>query len=206
MIYFNNNMMGSHFWLNSKNLSFQEIQKSSNVNAKWTKQNFLNNDILQPINVYAFNFIHKPDIILENDQLILRQKTHAEIWLEEINGVLYAVDKPQQRQFYPSAIIMKQSGDFFIPTFKFYTPWIINDNVTCLIKSSPGSLFFVNHTVFNFKKKDNEFVEPAWADFLIKKSEKFIKNKYEIVSIGEPMFDIIIKDKKVIERILDEKK
>ncbi len=58
MLYYKNKMLGSKFWLNSENLSFQEIQNLSHVNRKWTKQIFDNNKIIQPINDRFFASLH----------------------------------------------------------------------------------------------------------------------------------------------------
>jgi hypothetical protein len=203
MILYKNNMLGSSFWLNSGNLSFDEIQKQSFISEKWlNKDETFYNKIIQPVNRYVSLFGNYPEIINKKDFLILRQKTHAEIWIEKINDVLYAVDKVQQRQFYPSSKNMFDTK-CFIPTFKFYIPWIIDKNISCEIKSVEESIFSIENNTINFKENDNNV---KWINFLFKINDFFIKNKYFIIPIGEPMFDIIIKDKTVIKEILNEHK
>jgi hypothetical protein len=206
MLYYKNKMLGSKFWLNSENLSFQEIQNLSHVNRKWTKQIFDNNKIIQPINEYVRNFIPFPDIVYDNNILTIRQKTHAEIWLEEIKNILYAVDKTQQRQFYPSKNNIINVKGYFDPTYRFYIPWTINKDITCKIKKVENSFFYIEEQYISFKEKNGDFYEPQWVDFLFKKTKNFIKDEYEIIKFGEPMFDIIINDKTTISEILNENK
>lgn len=202
MIVYKNNMLGSSFWLNSGDLSFNQIQKESFVNSKWLKQDELfKNKVIQPVNKYVSFFGNYPEILYVEDSLILRQKTHAEIWVEKMNNVLYAVDKVQQRQFYPSNTKMFDDR-CFSPTFKFYTPWILNKNIECEIRSIEDSIFLVEEKNINFKQ--NNLFEPNWINFLFKINNFFIKNEYFIIPIGEPMFDIIIKDKELIKEIIDE--
>lgn len=204
MILYKNNMLGSSFWLNCDNLSFNQIQQQSFVNPKWLNEDkSFDNKIIKPVNRYVSLFGNYPELIKQDDFLILRQKTHAEIWIEKMNDVLYAVDKVQQRQFYPSSNIMFDKN-CFKPTFKFYIPWIINKNIDCKIKPIENSIFLVEEKNISFK--ENNILDTEWVNFLFKINDFFIKNEYFIIPIGEPMFDIIVTDKELIKEIINEYK
>ena len=53
--------------------------------------------------MYVSHMYPKPELVsIEKNIVTLRQKTHAEIWVEPKNKNLYALDKCHQRHFYPS--------------------------------------------------------------------------------------------------------
>ena len=203
----NNNFIGgSSFWLNSSEMDFHEIQKKSSVTSKWLiKDNQYDNKIIQPINKYSSLFSKFPEIFIQDDNLILRQKTHAEIWVQPMNKFLYAVDKTMQRQFYPSDKKFIKQEDCFLSSYKFYTPWIIDYDITCEVKSISESPFFINSQTIEFKKNYGENNNFCWIYFYIKKHGIHMHNKkYGIIEIETPMFDIIVKDKNIRKRILDQ--
>ena len=207
-----NNIIGSTFWLNSANMDFYEIQNISNVPSKWTKiEGVLNskykNNIVKPVNGYALNFGIKPELILENDYIILRQYTHADIWVER-KGIqsIYALDKTWLRQFYPSDKVLENKDDCYLAQYKMYTQWIVDENVDIEIRSIPNSPFFVFSEIIKLNKIGIklEHIYPKWIYFLIKKQESMVKDGFFIIENNTPAFDIIIKDKDVIEKIVKE--
>ena len=207
-----NNIIGSTFWLNSANMDFYEIQNISKVPSKWTniegvlKSKYKNN-IVKPVNGYALNFGIKPELILENDYIILRQYTHADIWVER-KGIqsIYALDKTWLRQFYPSDKVLENKDDCYLAQYKMYTQWIVDENVDIEIRSIPNSPFFVFSEIIKINKIDIKLkhIYPKWIYFLIKKQESMVKDGFFIIENNTPAFDIIIKDKDVIEKIVKE--
>lgn len=207
MIYNKNYIGGSKFWLDSSNLSFQEIQKGSNVTYKWLLFDEEYNDkIIKPVNKYASYFSTKPEVVINNDSVILRQKTHSEIWVQPMSKFLYAVDKVMQRQFYPSEKKFVKNNECFLSLYKFYTPWILDHNLECDVVQVDESPFYINTNKIIFNKLfSTEFIEPQWVHFYIKKTgTHMVNNKYGIIPIGSPMFDIIIKDKDIGEKIIEQ--
>jgi hypothetical protein len=197
---------GSSFWLNSSEMDFHEIQKQSNVTPKWLlKDDDYSNKILKPVNKYSSLFSSRPEIIIDNKKIILRQKTHAEIWVQPMHKFLYALDKTMQRQFYPSDITFSKNNNCFLSSYKFYTPWVIDENITCQINSIDESPFVINLNKIDFKKNQGDKINCYWVYFYIKKNgTHMINNKYGIIEIGTPMFDIIVEDSFVIRSILEE--
>ena len=207
-----NNIVGSKFWLNSANIDFYEIQNTSNVPGKWTKiEGVLNskykNNIVKPINSYAFNFGIRPELILENDYIVLRQHTHADIWVER-KGVhnIYALDKTWLRQFYPSDRVLQNKDDCYLAHYKMYTQWIIDEDVDVEIKNISSSPFFVFSETIKFNKINIKLkhIYPKWIYFLINKQDSMIKDGFFIIENNTPAFDMIIKDKVIIEKIIKE--
>jgi len=194
-----NNVLGSKYWVNCYNKSFTEIQQESNLPLHFREKHYTKT-IIQPINNYAFHYSPFPEIIID-DFLILRQKTHAEIWIEPKGNALYALDKTWQRQFYPSVTI-KNDEECFNAVYKFYTPWVINKNITVKVLPTEDSPFKIITNTITFKEgsKDGQ-----WIDFLIKKEGPHMKNKeYGIVNINSNAFDIIVEDKNTINEIIKE--
>jgi|694.fasta_scaffold54090_9 hypothetical protein len=207
-----NNILGSEYWVNSGKIDFYEIQSASNVPHKWTKSEAVlkskyKNKIIKPINAYAINFGIKPELIIKNDFIILRQSTHADIWVEEKRKKrLYALDKTWMRQFYPSDQVLEEHEDCYIAQYKLYTPWIIDADVSVDILEIAESPFFIYPNTLNFNKINMNLphIYPKWVYFLIKKQDSMEKEGFFVIKNNTPVFDIIVKDKKIIEKIIKE--
>lgn len=194
-----NNVLGSKYWVNCYDKSFIQIQQESNLPLHF-RERYKTNTVIQPINNYAFHYSPFPEIIF-NDCLILRQKTHAEIWVEPKGDALYALDKTWQRQFYPSKTIQSDE-DCFSAVYKFYTLWVINKNITVKILQIDDSPFKIITDTITFKEGSGD---GQWVDFLIKKEGIHMKNKeYGIININSNAFDIIVEDKDIINKITEE--
>ena len=197
--YMMNNALGSEYWINAYNKSFEQIQVESNLPPIFlNKVNNLKNDIIQPVNGYAFYYSKKPKLINHKDYIVLRQFTHSEIWVEPKGNGLYALDKAWQRQFYVSDKILEGSDNCFSAMYKFYTPWIINKNIDVEVRSIKSSPFIIksNNVIFGLNNC-------PWIYFLIKKTGKHMHSeKYGIININTPMFDLVIKDSNTIKEIL----
>ena len=207
-----NHIVGSEYWLGSANIDFYEIQKTSNVPSKWIniegvlKSKYKNN-ILKPINEYVINFGIKPELILKEDCIILRQYTHADIWVEKKETHnLYALDKTWLRQFYPSDKTLERNSECYLAQYKMYTQWIIDAEVDIEIKNISNSPFFIFSDKIKLNKIDTglKHIYPKWVYFLIKKQESMLKDEFVIIEKNTPAFDIIIKDKDIIKKIIKE--
>jgi hypothetical protein len=208
----NKNRIGSEFWINSENKSFTEIVKANTTmphlwaSSEPIAHSLYYDNILKPINGYAKTFWPKPEFIKQNNISYLRYFTHAEIWFEPFHDGLYALDKTWQRQFYPSEIQVSNSEDCFNSVYKFYIPWIFDDNLTLSIKAIDDSPFKVLNTKVNFYKLNiNEDWNCDWFHFLIKYEgshiEKYNDRVYGIIPINTPICDIIIENEELIDKI-----
>lgn len=194
-----NNILGSKYWVNCYDKSFAQIQQESNLPLHF-RERYKTNTIIQPINNYAFHYSSFPEIII-NNFITLRQKTHAEIWVEPKGNALYALDKTWQRQFYPSTTIHSDK-ECFDAVYKFYTPWVINKNITVKILQIDDSPFKIITDTITFKEGS---IDGQWIDFLIKKQGPHIKtNEYGIINIDSNAFDIIIEDTETVNQITRE--
>jgi hypothetical protein len=197
-IFLKNNIYGSEFWVNSEELSLLEILDGSAMPENWKRFNLISSAydrfLIKPVNPYVDNLYPKPEIVSfdkENLSIILRQRTHAEIWVEKRKESLYALDKCWQRQFYPSKN-KYEDLNCFSPTFRFYMPWIFDrerDAIVCGVDDSP---FSVKKQIVKFKQAREE-APNNFVDFKIKSSGKHMVNdKYGIIDIGSTMYDIHI--------------
>jgi hypothetical protein len=193
-----NFISGSEYWLNSENLSFSEILNGSNLPDKWRRYDLLESEfdecLLRPVNRYVSNLYPRPELVhIEENNIILRQKTHAEIWVKPRTDSLYALDKTWQRQFYPSKNRYIKDG-CFDATYRFYMPWFIDSDATGYIYGCSDSPFSVDDQVINFNKELRSSVLDAhFVDFKIKTEGKhMIDERYGIIDIGTPMYDIHI--------------
>jgi hypothetical protein len=191
---------GSQWWINSANLSFEEIVTQSRIPDKWSRYNskdILNiRSVLKPVNNYVLNLYPKPKILSIHENLVtFRQRTHAEIWVEEkSNQVLYALDKCHQRQFYPSLNYI-ESDECFKPTYRFYIPWFINKNIEINIYpvEDEETPFYVNKkNIIGTPIEDHkEYANTDFVDFKIKNTGPYyLKEKYAIISKDTAMYDM----------------
>lgn len=202
MIKSKNYISGSEWWINSENLSFPEILTQSRLPDKWSRYNSKNilkmNSILKPVNEYVFNLYQKPEIVKTNNNFVtFRQRTHAEIWVEEKeDNTLYALDKCHQRQFYPSSNSFIYEGSF-LPTYRFYVPWFINKNANIEIDpvKNEKTPFYVNKkTIIGNPIDDHKnYVNTEFVDFKIKNTgEYLLKEKYAIIGKNTAMYDMSV--------------
>jgi len=194
-------IVGSEFWVNSASLTLWDILTESRLPEKWQRFDLIEDDyskcLIKPINRYVSNLYPRPELISinKNDRSItLRQNTHAEIWIKPNKDELYALDKTWQRQFYPS-LNHYSNEKCFNASYKFYVPWIIDDNVDSIISECENSPFVINTSNIKFNRAiiSDRFPE-YFIDFNIKREGMhMVSNTYGIIDIGTPMYDIIIK-------------
>jgi hypothetical protein len=207
----NRNRIGSESWINSELKSFSEIIKENRTmpnvwaSSESVVHSLYYDNILKPINGYAKEFWPKPEIIKDNNVIYLRYFTHAEIWFEPMPDGLYALDKTWQRQFYPSEMHVNSLQDCFNSVYKFYIPWIFDQNLTLNIREIKDSPFKILNTKVNFYKLGNEDWNCDWFHFLIKSEgshiEKYNNRVHGVIPINTPICDIIIEDKEIINKL-----
>lgn len=209
MITKKNNISGSQWWINSENLSLPEILKQSGLPDKWSRYNSKEileiSSILKPINNYVLNLYPKPEIInIKNNKITFRQRTHAEIWVEERkDGTLYALDKCHQRQFYPSFNNI-ENKECFDPTYRFYIPWFIDKNITIEITriADEPTPFYINEKNIIGKPLHylSDYAHSDFVDFKIKNTgDYYLKEKYAIISKNTAMYDmsVVLNDEEI---------
>jgi hypothetical protein len=209
VLFIKNNRLGSKYWINSAEKSFSTLVAESKMLPEFSNSSLLKNmgyrdKVLVPVNPYVEYFYPKPELIKTNTEIILRQKTHAEIWVEYKKDYLYMLDKCWQRQFYPSKNICDSLNNN--PVYRFYVPWTIEFEDSFLIEStSPVFDIYTKSITFSKRDFDNNFIDTPFVDFTIKKHGPHMKtDDYGIVNVGTPIYDIIIKNSDISERIIKE--
>lgn len=193
---------GSDWWINSEALSFSSIVRQSKMPDHWARNDSGHmkdiRSVLSPVNKYVFSLYPKPEILkIEKNLIIFRQRTHAEIWVEEKDkNILYALDKCHQRQFYPSENNLDVE-ECFRPTYKFYVPWLINKNTQVSISNiqNEDTPFYVNNKIFTsrFIDPSTPYVDTEFVDFKIKNTGNYyLKEGYGIISKGTGMYDMSV--------------
>lgn len=195
------NIIGSEWWLNSQNLSFSEILIESRVPEKWARfdrlEDEFHNFLLKPVNRYVSNLYPRPQLIDINDErVILRQRTHAEIWVQDEGVGLYALDKTHQRQFYPSENDHNYEN-CYPARYRFYVPWFIDKDceANILLVSDEDTPISAVSTKINFKKvdKNSEHVNTNFVDCGIKKEGSWmLDGTHGILPISSAIYDMVI--------------
>jgi hypothetical protein len=210
------NRVGSEYWVNSENKTFTQLCIDNHLlYNKWKDPKFIKDteykdNVLKPVNNYVIYFYSKPNLIVSDKHTKLRQHTHAEIWVEPKKIGLYALDKTWQRQFYPSKNTYDIEADCFDAVYKFYVPWIIDQDVSLSIMGIEDSPFKILTDRVVFKKDEylKENFNGYWIDFCIKKNGKHMKKYYEedygVIEISTPAYDILIDNDEILKRILCE--
>ena len=150
-------------WHKSKSESFLWINKRSRVPSRWLSYaegiKGKDGDIVKPINLYVDRLYPKPKLIsIDNNIVTLQQTNHAEIFLvsspEIINTmerdepykerIMWNLDRPWIRQYYLSdREDFSDSTICFDQTFRFYVPWIIDEDISVKIKQPEDSPFLI---------------------------------------------------------------
>ena len=205
----NNKRLGSKYWINSENKNFIELVQESKMMEEFSDSSILKkknyqDKLVVPVNPYVEYFYSKPKLIKTETGIILRQKTHAEIWVEYKNNCLYMLDKCWQRQFYPSKNIYNNLNNEEL--YRFYVPWKIESEDSFEIRSTSTAFNVYTKEITFFKRNfDDNFIDTPFIDFSIKKQGKHMKTeKYGIVDIGTEIYDIIIDNAEIAERIIEE--
>jgi hypothetical protein len=201
-------------WHKSKSESFLWINKRSRVPSRWLSYpegiKGKDNDIIKPINLYVDRLYPKPKLIsIDNNVVTLQQTNHAEIFLvnspEIINTmerdepykerIMWNLDRPWIRQYYLSD--KKDFGDSatcFNQTFRFYVPWIIDEDISVDIRQPESSPFLISEDTISFKKilNNTQHVDPPFVHFQFKKiGSHMIDQEYGKISRFSPMYNMV---------------
>ena len=201
-------------WHKSKSESFLWINKRSRVPSRWLSYpegiKGKDNDIIKPINLYVDRLYPKPKLIsIDNNVVTLQQTNHAEIFLvnspEIINTmerdepykerIMWNLDRPWIRQYYLSdREDFGDSATCFNQTFRFYVPWIIDENISVDIRQPESSPFLISEDTISFKKIPNntQHVDPPFVHFQFKKiGNHMIDQEYGKISRFSPMYNMV---------------
>jgi hypothetical protein len=201
-------------WLSWNSNSFIDIQNSVKIPSNWRsfQKVLLNekytNSILKPINNYVLNLYPKPELISYTaNKIVLRQRTHAEIWVYKEKDYLYVLDRPHQRQLYPSSLEQFKSNELvFEDQFRFYIPWIFDKECSVSYVNVVGeeTPFFIFEKEIKYSQVDRTVydIDTDFIPFYIyKNSEYRIDKDYGIIKVGTAMYDIIIEDIELVDLI-----
>jgi hypothetical protein len=201
-------------WHKSKSESFLWINKRSRVPSRWLSYpegiKGKDNDIIKPINLYVDRLYPKPKLLsIDNNVVTLQQTNHAEIFLvnspEIINTmerdepykerIMWNLDRPWIRQYYLSdREDFGDSATCFNQTFRFYVPWIIDENISVDIRQPESSSFLISEDTISFKKIPNntQHVDPPFVHFQFKKiGNHMIDQEYGKISRFSPMYNMV---------------
>lgn len=201
-------------WHKSKSESFLWINKRSRVPSRWLSYvegiKGKDKDIVKPINLYVDRLYPKPKLIsIDNNTVTLQQTNHAEIFLvsspEIINTmerdepykerIMWNLDRPWIRQYYLSdKTDFSDPATCFSQTFRFYVPWIIDEDISIEIKQPEDSPFSILEDTINFKKilNNTQQIDPPFVHFQFKKiGSHMIDEDYGKISRLSPMYNMV---------------
>jgi hypothetical protein len=109
--------------------------------------------------------------------------------------IMWNLDRPWIRQYYLSD--RKDFGDSatcFNQTFRFYVPWIIDEDIFVDIRQPEGSPFLISEDTMSFKKilNNTQHVDPPFVHFQFKKiGSHMIDQEYGKISRFSPMYNMV---------------
>jgi hypothetical protein len=189
-------------WYETIDPNFTEISKMSNIPHHWLSfQEVLagpySKSVIKPINRYVQRLVPPPTLVsIDNGQVRLRQGNHAEFFLlENSNGSFTHRDRPWQRQYYNTSqdgLIAPENA--FQMAFKFYVPWILDENIHIKIEQVEGSPFTIIPTEFNYYKVPEHIqnVEPKFVTFFFNRvGSHMVSDSFGKIPRQSPMFDMV---------------
>lgn len=200
-------------WNNTNDPDFIDINLKSNVRHSWLSFNRITegkykDSVIKPINKYVEVLYPQPELIsISEEEIVLQQKNHAEIAIGYKNGILTTVDKPHIRQYYNSLEDQDILETCFPKVFKFYVPWILDEDTKVIFEAVDESPFNVYRSTHTFNKINNViYYNPPFVSFSFKKfgSHMIRDTSYGKILIGTPMFNIKIKTNKELTRKIKE--
>jgi hypothetical protein len=198
-------------WYETIDPSFIDISKDSRLPDKWL--NYKNvlagkymHSILKPINRYVENLYIKPKLIsVDQEKIVLQQGNHAEILVQQKEEEFYNVDRPWMRQYYKAKESDSLPDGCFPGTYKFYIPWIIDENASISIEQVEDSPFYIYPTSFEARRIDpmTQYIEPPFVNFHFKNTgSHMIKDGFGKIPRQSPMFNMVIRANGIIvERV-----
>lgn len=191
-------------WYKSRSESFLYINERSRVFPRWLSLEGISGqeDILKPVNLYAKNLYPKPVNLSLEKGIELQQRTHAEIFLLNDKDGFYNLDRPWIRQYYLSDQEYSLPSNCFPGIYRFYIPWIIDENVRVKIKQSENSPFFIYEKEIKFNKMDLNMkkFDPPFVHFHFKKEgSHMLDESFSKIPRQSPMYNMEILGNDIIE-------
>lgn len=188
-------------WYNTPDPDFLDICNKSRVQRNWLSYQAVlrskyKDSILKPLSNYAQNLIPKPKLVSINDDLVtLRFYTFADIYVQWRDGHLYNVDRPWIRQYYTTANDIPVDDNVFEKTYKFYTPWFLDEKIEVLYSqvNDEYSAFVIHETkdMWHPVPKHLDFAYPHFVPFNFRKDGEHMKDEnYGVIEWPHPMFDM----------------
>jgi hypothetical protein len=197
-------------WSNSPDKSFLYINERSRVFSRWLSYqegiNGMHHSIIQPINLYSKKLYPAPELIsINNNEIVLQQRNHAEFFLLIEDGEFYNVDRPWVRQYYRSDEPHKAPEGCFDGNYRFYISWLINADVSVQIEQAEDSPFFIYPKEVHFKSLDPDITifDPPMVDFNFKSiGSHMIDEEFGKIPRLQPMFNMRFQaDDIMVERV-----
>jgi hypothetical protein len=86
------------------------------------------------------------------------------------------------------------SATCFNQTFRFYVPWIIDEDISVDIRQPEGSPFLISEDTMSFKKilNNTQHVDPPFVHFQFKKiGSHMIDQEYGKIGRFSPMYNMV---------------
>jgi len=204
-----------NLWYETYDPVFSEISRNSRIPIKWysfeeNKSLVYKTTIIKPINRYVEVLYPKPKLIDISDNIIrLRQYNHAEFFLlEKRHNQFFNLDRPWMRQYYQTKEHPEKVDGCFDPTYKFYTPWVIDENIKISIEQpQEDSPFFIYETSVQREKMmiGQSILEPDFVSFKFKRvGPHMVSDKFGKIKLNTPLFDIVFEGSgTIVERVKD---
>jgi hypothetical protein len=199
-------------WYKTKDPVFSQISKDSRLPEKWISYSKAlsekyKDSIVKPINAYVDALYPMPKLIsTENNIVRLRQENHADFFLlERKDGSFVNIDRPWMRQYYNTEEDHMPMAGCFPGTFKFYTPWYIDEDVYVSYENIENSPFYVYDKGYlhNSLPEAMNYLEPDFVSFHFKRvGPHMVNERFGKIKRGSPMFDIVFQANDIIvERV-----
>ena len=191
-------------WYKSKHESFLYINERSRVFPRWLTLEGISKqkDIIKPINLYAKNLYPNPVKLSLENSTVIQQRTHAEIFLLNDENGFYNLDRPWIRQYYLSDQEYSLPSNCFPGIYRFYVPWIIDEDFTVKIMQAENSPFLIYEKEITFNKihPDMNKFDPPFVHFHFKKEgSHMIDESFSKIPRQSPMYDMQILGNDIIE-------
>lgn len=188
-------------WYDTQDPQFVDICFKSGIPEFWMNFNRVRSgeykdSILKPINRYVEALVPPPQLVsIDGNMVRLRQGNHAEMFLliHEHEGFINR-DRPWMRQYYNTKLDLK-AKDCFDGTYKFYVPWVLDENIDVFVEPSPVETPFNSYPVKHRFAKINpavRYVEPPFVPFNFRSvGSHMVSENFGKIPRQSAMFDIV---------------
>ena len=196
-------------WETSIDPKFLDLSVKTKIPGKWLSYGGAGYEEspIKPINRYVENLYPMPELVsIKNNTVTLRQRNHAEIFLLESPEGFRNIDRPHMRQYYKTSMTFATDSDCFDTSYIFYTPWIVDANVTVRMaqpdEDGPFTIYPVTRQFAKFPDTVS-FIEPQFVPFRFRRvGGHMVRDGFGKIKIGSAMFDMIFEaDDILIEKI-----